>query len=80
MILQERPANAIRGLAYGIATHRYYVNAKGAVFLAFLIIMSAHKSDMSDFEQKTLKILQYSFLVLLLIEYIIEFLALGIRS
>lgn len=80
LILQNRPTNALRGLAYDIANHSGYKITQGLFFLIFLVSMSLFKSNMSSEEREALDRVQQAFVIVLILEYLIEFLAFGIRT
>lgn len=77
--LETRPKNCIRGFAYDIASRIGFKIAQGTIFLSFLIVMSLYYSTMPVAERVALTYVQYAYIGILLIEYIIELLAYGIR-
>ena len=79
-MLEKKPANTIRGIAYRITTHVGYKIFQGIIFISFLVSMSLYRSNMEQEERNSLKYTQYAFIGVLLIEYILEFLAFGIRK
>ena len=79
LTLQTRPRNSVRGLAYDITTHNGYKIVQGILFLGFLISMSTFTTNMNPQQRKVLVYVQYAFVIILIIEYILEFLAFGIR-
>ena len=79
LTLQTRPRNSIRGLAYDVAIHNGYKIVQGVFFLGFLISMSLFTTNMSTRQRQALVYVQYAFVIILIIEYVLEFLAFGVR-
>lgn len=79
LTLQTRPRNSLRGLAYDMTTHNGYKIVQGILFLGFLISMSTFTTNMDPQQRQVLVYIQYAFVIILIIEYILEFLAFGIR-
>ena len=80
LILETRPTNILRGVAYDIAKHSGYKIVQGFFFISFLISNSLFKTGMSDNERHMLDYAQKGFVVVLIIEYLIEFMAFGVRT
>ena len=79
-MLQTRPINSVRGIAYDVANHTGYKITQGFFFLSFLVSMSLFKTNMTSQEREGFEHVQQAFVIVLIIEYIIEFLAFGIRT
>lgn len=46
LMLQKKPGNPVRGLAYQITTHIGYKIFQGIIFISFLVSMSLYRSNM----------------------------------
>ena len=76
---QTRPENPVRGLAYDIAIHPGYKIVQGILFCTFLISMSLFATNMSAFKREILLRIQEAFVIVLILEYLIDLLSFGIR-
>lgn len=80
VLLERKPDNCLRGIAYTITTHIGYKIMQGLIFTSFLVIMSLYHTDMPTDLRKALQYTQYGYVSILMFEYVVEFLAFGIRK
>ena len=63
-----RPNNTFRGHMFDIAMSKGYKVVKFIFFVGFLVAMSFYQSNMTPLNRKILQYVQYSFIVVMVIE------------